>query len=202
MTARILVVDDVPANVKLLEARLSAEYFDVVTASNGAEALDDRRARRMRHHPARRHDARHGRLRGLPPPEVQSGDPFHSGGHDHRARQPRRPRARARCRRRRFPDQAGVRHRADRAGALADAAEDDDRRAAHARHHLARDRHAGARARGGRRYRQGRTHPPGRRPGVVLRAAGADAERRAHRRCRAQSGGGAVPCRRGQLRSR
>ena len=39
MTARILVVDDVAANVKLLEARLSAEYFDVVTASNGAEAL-------------------------------------------------------------------------------------------------------------------------------------------------------------------
>ena len=39
MTARILVVDDVPANVKLLEARLSAEYFDVVTAPNGAEAL-------------------------------------------------------------------------------------------------------------------------------------------------------------------
>src|SRR6202049_1912711 len=39
MTARVLVVDDVPANVKLLEARLSAEYFDVVTASSGAEAL-------------------------------------------------------------------------------------------------------------------------------------------------------------------
>ncbi|HXX09749.1 MAG TPA: PleD family two-component system response regulator [Pseudolabrys sp.] len=39
MTARILVVDDVPANVKLLEARLSAEYFDVVTAYNGADAL-------------------------------------------------------------------------------------------------------------------------------------------------------------------
>ncbi len=39
MTARILVVDDVPANVKLLEARLSAEYFDVVTASSGQEAL-------------------------------------------------------------------------------------------------------------------------------------------------------------------
>ncbi|ABQ36772.1 response regulator receiver modulated diguanylate cyclase [Bradyrhizobium sp. BTAi1] len=33
------MVDDVPANVKLLEARLSAEYFDVLTASNGAEAL-------------------------------------------------------------------------------------------------------------------------------------------------------------------
>ena len=39
MTARILVVDDVPANVKLLEARLSAEYFDVTTAQNGTEAL-------------------------------------------------------------------------------------------------------------------------------------------------------------------
>src|SRR3954452_9776393 len=39
MSARILVVDDIPANVKLLEARLSAEYFDVLTASSGAEAL-------------------------------------------------------------------------------------------------------------------------------------------------------------------
>ncbi len=40
MTARILVVDDVPANVKLLEARLLAEYFDVLTASDGLKALD------------------------------------------------------------------------------------------------------------------------------------------------------------------
>src|ERR1700727_4107935 len=39
MTARVLVVDDVPTNVKLLEARLSAEYFDVVTAMSGKEAL-------------------------------------------------------------------------------------------------------------------------------------------------------------------
>jgi two-component system cell cycle response regulator len=39
MTARILVVDDVPANVRLLEARLSAEYFSVVTAAGGNEAL-------------------------------------------------------------------------------------------------------------------------------------------------------------------
>ncbi|MBI3435580.1 MAG: PleD family two-component system response regulator [Proteobacteria bacterium] len=39
MTARILVVDDVLANVKLLEARLSAEYFDVLTATSGREAL-------------------------------------------------------------------------------------------------------------------------------------------------------------------
>jgi two-component system cell cycle response regulator len=40
MTARILVVDDILANVKLLEARLTAEYFDVVTASNGPDAID------------------------------------------------------------------------------------------------------------------------------------------------------------------
>ncbi|MCP4318856.1 MAG: PleD family two-component system response regulator [Hyphomicrobiales bacterium] len=39
MTARILVVDDIAANVKLLEARLLAEYFDVVTATNGEDAL-------------------------------------------------------------------------------------------------------------------------------------------------------------------
>ncbi len=40
MTARVLVVDDRPANVKLLEARLVAEYFDVVTAEDGFKALD------------------------------------------------------------------------------------------------------------------------------------------------------------------
>lgn len=40
MTARILVVDDILANVKLLEAKLTAEYFDVLTAMSGAEALE------------------------------------------------------------------------------------------------------------------------------------------------------------------
>ncbi len=40
MTARILVVDDNPANVRLLEAKLSAEYFEVVTATSGATALE------------------------------------------------------------------------------------------------------------------------------------------------------------------
>ncbi|WP_181702754.1 PleD family two-component system response regulator [Chthonobacter albigriseus] len=40
MTARILVVDDISANVKLMEARLMAEYFDVQTATTGQEALD------------------------------------------------------------------------------------------------------------------------------------------------------------------
>ena len=40
MTARVLVVDDIIANVKLLEARLKAEYFEVLTATSGFEALD------------------------------------------------------------------------------------------------------------------------------------------------------------------
>lgn len=40
MTARVLVVDDIPANVKLLDARLSAEYFEVLTANSGQAALD------------------------------------------------------------------------------------------------------------------------------------------------------------------
>ncbi|MDI9849574.1 PleD family two-component system response regulator [Rhodoblastus sp. 17X3] len=39
MTARVLVVDDLLPNLKLLEARLTAEYFDVVTATNGPDAL-------------------------------------------------------------------------------------------------------------------------------------------------------------------
>jgi len=40
MSARILVVDDIAANVRLLEAKLAAEYFEVVTASSGPEALE------------------------------------------------------------------------------------------------------------------------------------------------------------------
>lgn len=39
MPARVLVVDDIFTNVKLLETKLSAEYFDVVTATNGRDAI-------------------------------------------------------------------------------------------------------------------------------------------------------------------
>jgi two-component system cell cycle response regulator len=39
MSARVLVVDDVEVNVRLLEAKLSSEYFTVLTASSGSEAL-------------------------------------------------------------------------------------------------------------------------------------------------------------------
>src|ERR1700758_428012 len=40
MTARVLVVDDILSNVKLLEAKLTAEYFEVITAFNGQECLN------------------------------------------------------------------------------------------------------------------------------------------------------------------
>lgn len=126
MTARILVVDDVPANVKLLEARLSARYFDVVTAANGTEALSIcargecdivlldvmmpdidgfEVCRRLKSNPATHYipvvmvtalDSPADRVRGLED------------------------------RRRRFPHQAGLGCRAAGARALADAAEDDD----------------------------------------------------------------------------
>ena len=39
MSARVLIVDDSVPNLMLLEARLTAEYFEVVTASNGPDAL-------------------------------------------------------------------------------------------------------------------------------------------------------------------
>src|SRR5271168_2349051 len=40
MPAEILVVDDVPANVKLLEIKLTNEYYDVITAKDGFEAIE------------------------------------------------------------------------------------------------------------------------------------------------------------------
>lgn len=39
MSARVLVVDDILPNIKLLEAKLSSEYYDVLTATSGPEAL-------------------------------------------------------------------------------------------------------------------------------------------------------------------
>jgi two-component system, cell cycle response regulator len=40
MTARILIVDDILSNVKLLEAKLEAAYYDVLTATNGEQCLE------------------------------------------------------------------------------------------------------------------------------------------------------------------
>lgn len=40
MTGRVLVVDDIPINQRLLAARLTAEYYEVQCAGSGAEALE------------------------------------------------------------------------------------------------------------------------------------------------------------------
>jgi two-component system cell cycle response regulator len=40
MSARILVVDDIEANRRLLQAKLEAQYFEVLQASGGVEALE------------------------------------------------------------------------------------------------------------------------------------------------------------------
>ena len=200
MTARILVVDDIPANVKLLEARLTAEYFDVSTAMSGAEALAiceraqcdivllDVMMPEMDGFEVCR------RLKANPV------DASHSGGHGDGARPAVRPRARARGRRRRFPHQAGFRHRAAGARALAGAAEDGGGRTAHARADLARDRHQRSRNGGADRDRAQRARAAGRRPQVVLRAHRRHPHHRAHGRRRAEPAGGAVPRRRAKLR--
>lgn len=95
MSARILVVDDVDTNVRLLEAKLMLEYFDVLTCTDGASAIELARAekpdlilldvmmphmdgfetcRRLKDDPETRHipvvlvtalDGREDRLRGL-----------------------------------------------------------------------------------------------------------------------------------------
>ena len=133
MTARVLVVDDIPANVKLLEARLNAEYFDVLTATNGTEAIAiceqglcdivllDVMMPDMDGFEVCR------RLKSQVATRALAGRPRH------RARPTGRPRARAGSRRRRFPHQADRRSRADRARALAGPAQGGDRRIAHAR---------------------------------------------------------------------
>lgn len=43
MTARVLVVDDIEANVRLLEAKLKLDYFEVITALRGEEAVQKAR---------------------------------------------------------------------------------------------------------------------------------------------------------------
>ncbi|MDQ6959901.1 MAG: PleD family two-component system response regulator, partial [Mariprofundaceae bacterium] len=40
MSGRILVVDDIEPNVRLLKAKLEVEYYDVITASNGPDAIE------------------------------------------------------------------------------------------------------------------------------------------------------------------
>jgi two-component system cell cycle response regulator len=46
MTALVLVVDDLAPNVKLLETKLTSEYYNVITAGNGFEAISVAKAQR------------------------------------------------------------------------------------------------------------------------------------------------------------
>ncbi|MCL2469559.1 MAG: PleD family two-component system response regulator [Alphaproteobacteria bacterium] len=46
MSARILVVDDTPLNLKVLEAKLARDYYFVTTASSGPQALEIAQAQR------------------------------------------------------------------------------------------------------------------------------------------------------------
>ena len=60
---RILVVDDEPAIRLLCRVNLQADGFAVQEAPDGAAAMADRARVAPRAHPARRDDARRGRLR-------------------------------------------------------------------------------------------------------------------------------------------
>lgn len=40
MPGRILIVDDIQPNIKLLEAKLASEYYDIITAENGDIAIE------------------------------------------------------------------------------------------------------------------------------------------------------------------
>ena len=202
MTARILVVDDVPANRRLLEAQAVGRIFRRHHRDERRRGPRLVRARRMRSRAARRDDAGHGRFRGVPPPQDQSGHPPHSRGDGDGARSGRRSRRRPRRRRRRLPDQAGVGPRADRPRALAGAAQDDDRRAAHARGHLEGDRAREPGARGGGRHRTRRSSPYRRRSPDLVAAHGPDARAGAYRGCRDRAAQGGVPGRGGAFRSR
>ena len=63
----ILIVDDTPANIQVLADALRGDYR-VKVATNGPTALELAcRDGGAGSRPARRHDARHGRLRGDPP---------------------------------------------------------------------------------------------------------------------------------------
>ena len=71
---RILVVDDTAANVHILQLRLAAQGYEVLTATDGEAALAAARDVPAGPDPPGRHDAQGGRARGLP--AAPSGPPF------------------------------------------------------------------------------------------------------------------------------
>src|SRR6476469_10590298 len=132
MTARVLVVEDVDANVKLLEARLTADYFEVRTARSGREALEicaNERADVVLL------DVMMPGMDGFEVCRRLKADthPAHSSDHGHRARSASRQGEGVRGGGRRLPHQACRRCRSGQAGEESRAVEDADRRDADAR---------------------------------------------------------------------
>ena len=167
--AVILVVDDLPQNVRLLRAVLEPRGHEVTEAVLGRGGPRAARAGRHRPRAARRADARHRRLRGLPADPRGPGDRVPARGDDHRlGRAGEAARDRGRCRR--------LRHEAVRpgraAGARALAAEG---QALPGRDRGLQPRAAALPAARGGRAGQGRPVRAGRAPardrGHVLRAA-------------------------------
>ena len=122
---------------KLLEAKLSSEYFNVLTANDGPHGAAA--ARRPSMPDIILLDVMMPRMDGFEVCRRLKADPAHRrypGRDGDGAVRAVRPRARPRSRRRRFPDQAGQRHRALRARALARPPEPHDGGVAAARRHL------------------------------------------------------------------
>src|SRR6476661_8207115 len=133
MTARVLVVEDVDANVKLLEARLTADYFEVRTARSGREALEicaNERADVVLL------DVMMPGMDGfevLPQAQGRDAHPAHSSDHGDRARSASGQGEGVRGEGRRLPHQACRRCRSGQAGEESRAVEDADRRDVDAR---------------------------------------------------------------------
>ena len=176
MSGRVLVVDDVATNRLLLRAKLSSAYYDVVVAENGTQALEMARTEQP---DMVMLDVMMPDMDGFAVCSVAEGargDRAYPGDHGHRARHARGAHPRAGGGRRRLPLQALQRPRAVRPRPQPDAHEDDVRRAAAARHDLARARADRLRPRAGDRPRVRRADParaPERRAGRGLGGAAA-----------------------------
>ena len=82
----VLAVDDLPQNLRLLDAVLSPRGYRVLTASSGEEALADAAGVGSGPGAPRHRDAGHRRLRGLPSHPSHPRLRVPAGGDDHRER--------------------------------------------------------------------------------------------------------------------
>ena len=188
MSAKVLVVDDNPLNVKMLADILAFNGYQVVKASGGQEALAQVAGGKARPRAARRDDARPRRLRGVHGDSRQPGDGDAAGGDGHRARSEGRTRQGTGRGRRRLPVQAGQPARTAGPGAVAAADQGLSRPGAGAGARAAGvEPHAGAPCRG-RRAASRETEPheavplaAGRRTGSRCRRVAQEPPRRNHR---------------------